>query len=220
MIPDNFSFEAAGFGLDYRMNAFPRAADGSVLYRGDSEEEYLAYVSWLADYLYVVHLEPSSRQAALCEDVKSAGKEWAIQIVGMNAGLYDNLQMDIDYAIMNILSGGFDCSDEEFERIMDFIKRDREADAEADAKEDAKIPGRPVKLSSGSITCGYTREDVKARLDELRQEQELIGELRRDFCDVGWRVPLSVILRDIPDKAERIRLLRLFFVFRQEYADK
>ncbi len=39
-------------------------------------------------------------------------------------------------------------------------------------------------------------------------------------ADAGWRAPLSIVLKNVKNKDERIKLLDDFFVFWDEYVHK
>jgi len=134
----------------------------------------------------------------------------------MNAGLYEDILDGLDSAIFDVLKGSDNWNHEHIDRILTLLQREA---AEPLCPEPETEGGVRV-VASGEITCGRTRQDVEARITEMREEKDLVGDLSKDFCDVGWRVPLSVVLHDVPDKAERISLLNLFFEFVQEYSRK
>ena len=63
------TYEGDSSPPDYRDNIYPRDNEDKPLYTGSSSEEYFKYVEWLADHLPQIELEPSPKQAALCESV-------------------------------------------------------------------------------------------------------------------------------------------------------
>lgn len=166
--------EALAWGRDYRLNALPIDASGTVLYSGSSDAEYLAYVEWLEDYLYKVRFRPGREQAAICSYLAGYGTEFAIQLLAMNAVSY------------NIVMAG-----------VELYITDPESEEEG----------------------YYTKEQVQRAKREERQmiKYGITEEIKNDFCDIGWRIPLASLLRKIPDKDERVRLVRFFFQMFQEY---
>ena len=64
----------------------------------------------------------------------------------------------------------------------------------------------------------YLRSPSQYEMEaKIKEQNELFGEHYENFCDIGWRVPLSIVLHDVKDKEERIRLLDLFFAHFQDY---
>lgn len=62
--------------------------------------------------------------------------------------------------------------------------------------------------------------DVERILKEESDLLEMCPGAEDEFCDVGWRTPLSAILKAVPQPDERVSLLRKFFIFYQEYSRK
>jgi hypothetical protein len=73
---------------DFSLNELPRDETGAVLYRGDSEAEYLAYVRWLADYLYHAPLTVPESQRAWCDDLSRSVPVRALNSLGYTAFWY------------------------------------------------------------------------------------------------------------------------------------
>lgn len=170
---------------DFSLNALPRNQNGEVLYRGFSDEEYLSYVGWLANYLYDVQFQPTKEQNLICNFVLKCQPEVAMERVAENAAFYDS---DV---------------------IMVLCKIERENDSDGMDDEDISFFERRLEYV-----------DVPQILKEEAELLEHCPEAEEDFCDVGWRTPLSAVLKNIPDADERIRLLRLFFSLYQEYSCK
>lgn len=169
-----FEEDEVNWCRDYRLNALPRDASGTVLYSGSSDAEYLAYVEWLEDYLYKVRFIPGRKQAAICSYLSGYGTEFAIQLLAMNAVSYDAVMIGVEFYIID-----------------------------------------PESEEEGY----YTKEQVQRVKREERQmiKYGITEEIKYDFCDIGWRIPLASLLKKIPDKGERVRLVRFFFQMIQEY---
>lgn len=134
-------------------------------------------------------------------------KEWAMQVIGMNAALYDSMMAEVNIAILDVPGSLYRNATEDIDSAFAILKeRDRE-----DAESAPEVNEGPVIMSCNTITSGHAREDVEARIAEMREAKILVGELADAFCDVGWRLPLAVVLSDVQKKEERIRLLTLFF---------
>ncbi|MGI8469408.1 MAG: hypothetical protein ACR2N3_13245 [Pyrinomonadaceae bacterium] len=163
---------------DYSLNELPRDESGNVLYRGDSQEDYLAYVAWLANYLYETPLPPTERQALIDETLISKTNESAIQFLAMDAAIYDAQMMSVE----NFFDNEQEALDLEF----------------------------------------YTSKQIEiGRIDDAsRRKNNVTPEDEEDFCDLPWRVPLAAIIKKVSDKQERIKLVRLFYTFYQEYSRK
>ncbi len=163
---------------DYSLHELPLDKGGNILYRTNSKEDYLAYVAWLADYLYETPFPLTGLQTLIDETLLSKTNETAIQFLAMDAAIYD--------AEMMWVEGYFDNEREALE--MKF----------------------------------YTAEQIAlGRIDDAnRRENNVSLEVEEDFCDLGWRVPLSAIIKRVSDKQKRVELLRLFYTFYQEYSRK
>ena len=55
---------------DFRANGYPCDKKGRPLYKSNSEEDYIGYIDWLADYIVTVDFDPIQEQLALCEENK------------------------------------------------------------------------------------------------------------------------------------------------------
>lgn len=70
---------------------------------------------------------------------------------------------------------------------------------------------------------GYYSEKQIQRAKHEEEQRLRYGiefEDEEEFCDLGWRVPLAWVLMKLPQKEERISLLRGFFRAYQEYSRK
>ena len=68
--PHEVVFGEVAWGRDYRLNDLPRGSDGVILYAGRSEQDFDAYVAWLADFLYSARLAPGARQLEVCRHIE------------------------------------------------------------------------------------------------------------------------------------------------------
>src|ERR1041384_1077056 len=74
---------------DFRLSELPRDHTGQILYRGESQAEYEAYVNWLAHHLYKVEIPVESPQQRICGTVREMTKEAAVSWLGVMAAIYE-----------------------------------------------------------------------------------------------------------------------------------
>lgn len=55
---------------DFRANGYPCDDKSKPLYLSSSEEDYIGYIEWLADYIVTLDLEPIEEQIDLCKEIK------------------------------------------------------------------------------------------------------------------------------------------------------
>lgn len=152
------------WGRDFRLNELPREEDGSLKMFPDSREGFQSYISWLADYLYYVDIDPSAIQREFCLSLSQMEPNEAVHLVGKNAGVY-----------------------------------------------------------MAAIFCGlFEKVPHNARIIEMEDKQraELWPEGQKEGADDGWRIPLSIILQNVPDKAGRVELLNLYYDIFDNYIQK
>jgi len=87
--PIGLLYAGVRWGHDYRDNAVPRDAAGNVLFATDSQEDYHAYMEWLADYLPTISLQPTAEQEGLVKYALGMRPDDAMFFLGMHAGIYD-----------------------------------------------------------------------------------------------------------------------------------
>ena len=206
------------FGRDYRLNELPRDRSGKVLYLGESEFEYYGYINWLADYLYNREIEPNDRQSDLCRLVARKNRDDAMYLLGMYGALHEHLLVDTDVflAIDEKIEDPRSYSDADIEWIYKrALEIAKEYDEWAGSNEENNLQG----VFAVDITPGISHERIRQYLDEDAERIDLCDE-EGDFCDVGWRVPLSLVLKDVTEKTERVRLLKIFFELYSEYINK
>ncbi|MBN2713032.1 MAG: hypothetical protein JXR97_11475 [Planctomycetes bacterium] len=87
-VPIAFVLSGARWPREFRANGYPHDENGQPLYTSDSQEDFLAYVEWLADYLLLVTFEPIAEQVGLCNYASGMAQEDAMFFLGMHAGIY------------------------------------------------------------------------------------------------------------------------------------
>ena len=208
------------FGKDYRLNDMPEDASGNVLYKGDSEFEYMAYVKWLADYLYKQEIEPDERQWDLCRVVSRMPEDDSMRFLGMYGAIHDSFLVDCDAlsAIYERINEPGSFSEEDIEWIYSRTMEIRKEYEEWASSNDTN--SIPIIVAAEDLSEGVTRETIRQYLLEEAEREGLLNREVPDFPDVAWRIPLSVVLKNVTDKKERFRLLEIFFKFHAEYALK
>ncbi len=233
MTPERNPFRPTICGEDYRLAELPRDASSDVLWRESSAEEYENYVSWLADYLHAqtnieldakqkgidcprayddlcqlkLNLLPSSNQEPCRELTFSEKKIARAGSLGMHAAYYQEFLIDLDIGIDEVLGCKLTYSKSQLERILD---RTGEFGAPAPGDEFTATPLRDR----------YTEEDVAERIRERLAAEALGDDVASDFCDLPWRVPLAILLRDVAEKELRIQCLSRFFICYDEESRK
>lgn len=82
------------------------------------------------------------------------------------------------------------------------------------------IMGVPVFIANPRHEQPVSRESIIQYLLEKVEHQQLCPDGEDYACDIGWRIPLSRVLKNVGDGKERVRLLRQFFVAYVEVALK
>lgn len=162
-VPIAFVLSGARWPRDFRANSYPHDGNGQPLYTSDSQEDFLAYVEWLADYLVLVTFEPITEQVGLTKFASRMAHEDAMFFLGMHAGIY---HAEIEAGVL-----------EDPDCIAYFGAENTEKHRQW--PDDSYMP-----------------------------------------ADAGYRVPLSIVLRTVSERARRIKLLRTFFALHTEYVYK
>lgn len=162
-VPIAFVLSGARWPRDFRANGYPYDEKGLPLYVGDSKEDYIAYIEWLADYLHAISIDPIQEQVGLCKFASGMAPEDAMFFLGMHTGIY--------HAELSIGA------------VMD-----------------------PDCLAYSEVE---NTEKNKQWPDDSYMP-----------ADAGYRVPLSMILRAVPAREQRIKLLRTYFALYTEYVLK
>jgi hypothetical protein len=217
--PDQFLFAGVFFGKDYRLNALPRDASGDPLYTEESEVEVMAYVGWLADYLYRQEMPPNHRQLDLCRILSRIPDHEAPRFLGSIAALHHHclVNVDVKFAVDQLLGSRSTFTEQDIDAIQQRAFRIRdEYDAWASSTEETVMQGVVANEDEG----GYSRERIRQYLEEEAEGKAFCDDAELNFCDIPWRVPLSMVLKRVKEKSQRVRLLLSFFEAYAEYADK
>lgn len=69
MIEDGDNFSNYTCSKDFRANGYPCDEKGKPIYLSNSNEDYICYIEWLADYISSLNLVPIKEHAKLCEEI-------------------------------------------------------------------------------------------------------------------------------------------------------
>lgn len=200
----NFPLGTAEWRRDYTLSDLPRDTEGNILFWGSSHEEFIGYVKWLVDYLYEKAPNiPGDDSASLF--VRRCGPDLGIQMLAMNAVFYNSWVYDCECLIYS----GTDPLENENEQ-----NESEQNDFESEGDFDSELDSAPM--------TEYTPDEIEQVRQELadREQSGLTSEDEDHYCDLAWRVPFASLLRSVHERDERIRLVRLFFSFYQEYDRK
>lgn len=178
------------WGKDNRFGVVPKDKDGNSLNICNSEDQYWEYLEWLADYLYHFDGSSNTEQQGLCKYVGNMVPEDGIQLVAMNAALYQVETEPMESWIEE---------NEPFEKYAENMKEYvLEDDEEYDEEADRKL---------------YERVE-----NELEEQRKVCPGVQH--ADVSYRVPLSIILKTVGSKQQRVSLLDSFYQIYDEYIRK
>lgn len=198
---------------DYRLNDFP----------GDHWSEdlnYDVYLEWLQDYLFQREIDLNALQNWIPEHI-ATDRYFDCASIGWHAGFYESI------------ISRYSCYDfpENFEETfeVDHLKGTFDDDPydqflKTDVFDDEPPPGKLefILQQYGGLLLKKKDEEQFQRywpgfvkLEPLHWAFGL-PEDRLEPADSGWRVYLSLILKRIPDRQERIKALDRFF---NEYID-
>ena len=210
------------FSRDYRLNALPKDESGNLLFKQDSKESYSIYINWLADYLYHQQVTPNANQKDLCQIVSKMDRDRAMHLLGMYAAVYESILLDVDvrFAIDERVDAPYHFSEEDIDWIYNRsleIKKDYDEWLE---KEGGDGDHHPNVVVASPLSLAVSRENIRQYLLEEAEKMKLYDFEAFDFGDVAWRIPLSVVLKDVKDKNDRTELLEIFFDLFSEYISK
>jgi len=160
-------------------------------------------VGWLAEYLLTIDAEPDMEQMGLCRYVSDAEPEDAMFILGKNAAIYE---FDAEWVEMAIESG---MSFEEYykENENNFLEYWK------DSCEDATESEFPLAKFIEDERLFFERVSL-----EMEQKEKFCAHV--SHADVGYRIPLSIVLKKEKNKEKRVELLKLFYHHYSWYASK
>jgi hypothetical protein len=187
VVPIGLLYAGVRWGRDYRFGDVPKYKDGRPLLVCRSEREYWAYLFWLADYLYKLEAEPCEEQSGLCKYTESMRPEDAIFLIGMNAALYQ-------FAVESMESWIED--DEPFSAYLEHMYEYVVQEGEEYDEEAERVLYERVRV-------------------EMQECQEHCSQV--DHADIGYRVPLSKVLKKREKSQERHSLLHKYYQTYDKY---
>ena len=192
-IPFGLVYAGVRWGRDFRFGDVPKDEKGLPGIVCRSEETYGPYLAWLADYLCALDAEPLEEQKGLCIYVARMEPEDAVLMLGMNAALY---QWDVQHMELAIEAG---------EPFSDYWK-----DLQA------------VLLDADDDTVQIDEESERELYETVTLEFGMKSQICPDVqhADVGYRLPLSIDLKNCQKPEERIDLLDQFYRAYDNYASK
>jgi len=195
VVPIGLVYAGVRWGRDYRFGDVPEDDTGNPILVCDcSGETYRRYIFWLVHYLYNLDAEPLEEQKGLCKYVSRMEPEDAVLMLGMNAAIYEWDAEDMEDCIQN--GEPFSVYWEAVQEYMQDLDEDEEEDYD------------------------------EATLRELFDTVAFEVETKRKHCpdvehaDVGYRVPLSMVLKRVPEREDRIDLMKQFYRNYNHYASK
>ncbi|WP_152555091.1 hypothetical protein [Desulfonatronum thiodismutans] len=191
VLPFGLVYAGMRWGRDSRHGQVPLNEQGHPMNGCRSSEDYHFYVRWLADHLSTLEAQPSKEQTGLCIYLDRMLPEDAVLMLGMNVALY---QSDTE---------GMETWIEEGEPFEAFFANWMENWPE----EDEERPDEAV-----------IREEYAQVAREMEEKQRCCPDVRH--ADVGYRVPLSRILRRFVELEERVRLVDAFYQSYNDYISK
>jgi len=199
---------------DYRLNDFPKDAESKLIDDG-------SYVEWLQDYLIRCEINLTEEQCKISNHIATdkyfdcASFGWEAGFYENSHGLYPKYNFPDDFEeTLNI------------ENLTGIFDDDPYADFLTICEDDIDEP-KPSRLEFILQDYGHLllmkSEDVQFRqywpsFVKLAPMHWMFGlhEGDLELADSAWRVYLSLVLKRIPSKADRIKELNRFF---DEYAD-
>jgi hypothetical protein len=187
VVPIGLIYAGVRWGRDFRFGAVPKDEYGQPILICRSEREYVLYLFWLADYLYKLGAEPSEEQSGLCRYAESMQPEDAILLIGMNAALY---QFDVEPMESWIED------DEPFSAYLEHMYEYVVQEGEEYDEEAERVLYERVRV-------------------EMQECQEHCSQV--DHADIGYRVPLSKVLKKREKSQERHSLLHKYYQTYDKY---
>jgi hypothetical protein len=174
------------------MGDTPRCFVDAALPEPETEQNFSAYVAWLAEYLFHTDLPVPSQHAWVLATLDDAvSPHAAIGSLGMGAGYFDEGSASLCSAIR----AGLTYRDYMAKQMADWQEYD-----ESD----------PTTLYSYMVN-----PDRYARLETEEAERRNLG-VTSDNADIPYRPFLAHALKQIPEQEARLRAMRGFFA---EYND-
>ena len=191
VIPFGLVYAGMRWGSDSRHGQVPLDEQGMPLNTCRSSADYHFYIRWLADHLYILEAQPNDEQKGLCIHLDRMQPEDAVTMLGMNVALY---QLDTEGMEMWIGEG------EAFEAFFANWMENWPV-------EDEEQPDEAV-----------LRDEYAQVAKEMEEKQRCCPDV--EHADVGYRVPLSKILKQVGVHEQRVRLVDAFYQSYNNYIMK
>jgi len=186
-------------------------------------------VDWQADYLFHADLPPEPIQQDLVKRISEMNPEDAVIVIGFNSGFDDVYysrppyytypeDFEIDFDIARVKPADPEYGD-------DYDELDDETKSEITRREyiledyEGYKKNQEERKAFEKFWPGFIKTNDLGT-PSLRWLKSDINEGREEMPDFGWRVPLAVTLKKVPDKEKRIELLEKFIEAYREDAFK
>lgn len=212
--PDEVVYKGMLLLKDYRLNDFPKVADLKPI-------DNVSYVEWLQDYLIRCEINLTEEQCKIGDHI-ATDKYFDCASLGWDAGCYENVHsLHPAYSFPGDFEETLD-----IKNLAGIVYDDPYEDFLIGCEDDVDDP-KPTRLEFILQDYGHLllqkSEETQFQLywpgfTKLEPIQRMFGvdEDHLEIADSAWRVYLSLILKRIPSKANRIKELNRFF---DEYAD-
>jgi hypothetical protein len=191
---------------DYQLDALPCSEVRSALYRNGQTVAPDRYLEWLAEYLAGCRFTVGSWQRDLCARLQDAVDGIAAATaLGINAAWHEDDVFDVEAIIDEMVDESISCREAQIALVL----------AELDAR---ALPDDDAAGWESELTVADIRLILSERADRRLHYGDEGDSLEECFPDLGWRVPLALIIQAEPNAGRRILLLRRFFeAFREAY---
>ena len=194
---------------DYQLDAFPTDPGGAPCFRACSPEELRGYAAWLAEYLHAARFSVGSWQRDLCARLQhAADRRAAARALGTNAAWHEDDVFDVEAIVDVVVDETVSSPEDQVALVL----------AELEARERSSQGEEPEEGWESDLTVADIRLILAERADRRAHHGEDGDALEECFPDLGWRVPLAMILQAESDPAQRVTLVQAFFdAFREAY---
>jgi hypothetical protein len=212
--PDEVVYKDMLLLKDYRLNDFPKDAESKFIDDG-------SYVEWLQDYLFRCTINLTDEQIKISNHI-ATDKYFGGAFLGGEAGFYESV-----HALYPAYNYPDDFEETlNIENLTGIVYADPYAEFLTVCEDDIDEP-KPSRLEFILQDYGHLLlmkiEEAEflqywpgfVKLEPLHSMFDLY-EGNLELADSPWRVYLSLILKRIPSKSDRINELNRFF---DEYAD-
>ena len=190
IVPIGLIYAGVRWGKDNRYGEVPKDEDGNPVNVCTSENQYWLYLDWLADYLFNLDSVPNDEQQGLCKYVSNMLPEDGIQLVAMNAAIYQVETEPMESWIEE---------NEPFEKYAENM--------------------RTYVIEEDDYYNEETERELYERVKkELAEQCKYCPDV--EHADVSYRVPLSIIIKKAKSKKQRVNLMNSYYQIYDEYIRK